>query len=102
MLLLLPMSKIYIFFSIYFFISSIKLLTLLKFIFTYLFSFPNNLSISKSLGISVLSENNSYGNFFNSSSSLSVRSNRSIIFVNSVVLSGGAKVLALLSLFFTS
>ena len=64
----------------------------------YLFSFPNNLSISKSLGISILSENNSYDNF-NSSSSLSARSKRSIIFVDFVVLSGGTKVLALLSVF---
>ena len=60
----------------------------------YLFSSSNNLSISKSLGIFLLSENNLCTDF-NSSLSLSVCSKGSIIFVDSVVLSGGAKVLAL-------
>ena len=64
----------------------------------YLFSSSNNLSISKSLGIFLLSDHNLCINF-NSSSFLSALSKESIIFVDSVVLSGGAKVLALLSLF---
>ena len=66
----------------------------------YLFSSPKNLSISKSLEI-FLSDNNLCINF-NFSSSLSALSKGSIIFVDSVRLSGGAKVPALLSLFLTS
>ena len=63
----------------------------------YLFSSSNNLSISTSLGDFILSKNN-----LNSSLSLSALFKGSIIFVDFVVLSGGANVLALLSLFLHS